>query len=248
VPESTNTVYMERRGPSSGAVDALPAGSVVRAANSPAAVELTGVARRLGRRWALRGVTLRVDPGEVVAIVGPNGSGKTTLLRVIGAALAPTRGAGRVFGRDLVDETDAVREVSGMLGHGTGLYDDLTAAENLGFALQMYGEAPSATSIDRALEAVGLREHASERVRALSSGMRRRVALARLVLRRPRLLLLDEPYNSFDAAGVAAVDALIGETARAGGAALVVTHDLGRSRRASYDRVVALEAGRVGPT
>ncbi|MDQ3949495.1 MAG: ATP-binding cassette domain-containing protein, partial [Gemmatimonadota bacterium] len=199
MPDSTNAAYMERDLRARQAVAASPASASSRVAHPTPAVELTEVAHRLGHRWALRGVSLRVESGEVLAIVGPNGSGKTTLLRVVGAALTPTRGSGRVFGRDLVDETDAVREVTGMLGHATGLYDDLSAAENLGFALQMYGEAPSAASIDRALEAVGMREHASERVRGLSSGMRRRIALARLLLRRPRLLLLDEPYNSLDA-------------------------------------------------
>jgi len=248
VADLTETAYVDRdpRALQTVAVSSAPAAA--RAARAPAAVELTEVARKLAHRWALRGVTLRVEPGEVVAVVGPNGSGKTTLLRVIGTTLPPTRGAGRVFGRDLVSETDGVREVTGMLGHATGLYDDLSAGENLGFALQMYGESPSAASISCALEAVGMREHASERVRSLSSGMRRRVALARLLLRRPRLLLLDEPYNSFDATGVAVVDTLIRETAHAGGAALVVTHDLARVGAAHYDRVLALNAGRMETT
>jgi heme ABC exporter ATP-binding subunit CcmA len=187
---------------------------------------------------------LRVEPGEVVAVVGPNGSGKTTLLRVLATTLAPSRGTGRVFGHDLVSQPDGVRQVTGMLGHATGLYDDLTPAENLRFALRMYGSSPTPAVIDGALEAVGIREHAGEPIRSLSSGMRRRVALARLMLRRPRLLLLDEPYNSFDDAGVGLIDALVRETQGAGGAALVVTHDLAR-RGTPYDRVVAMSAGRV---
>jgi heme exporter protein A len=245
VPDSTNTAYVERDPRARQAVAASRAGAASRTAYPAPAVELTEVAHRLGHRWALRGVTLRVEPGEVLAIIGPNGSGKTTLLRVVATTLTPTRGSGRIFGHDLAAEADAVREVTGMLGHATGLYDDLSAAENLRFALQMYGEPTSAVSIDRALEEVGMREHASERVRGLSSGMRRRVALARLLLRRPRLLLLDEPHNSFDATGVAVVDTLVRDTARAGGAALVVTHDLVRAGGAGYDRVLGLNAGRV---
>lgn len=249
MPDPTNTAYLE---PDPLAHEAIGASSHAsggsRNAPSTAAVELTDLAQRLGHRWALRGVTLRVEPGEVLAVVGPNGSGKTTLLRVVGTSLTPTRGSGRVFGRDLVDDADAVRECTGMLGHATGLYDDLSAAENLGFAQRMYGEPTSTAAIDTVLEAVGMREHASERVRGLSSGMRRRIALARLLLRRPRLLLLDEPYNTFDATGVAVVDALIRETARAGGAALVVTHDLARTAGVGYDRVLALDAGRVERT
>jgi heme exporter protein A len=245
VPDSTTTAYLEPDPLAHEAIAASSDGGGSRNTPSTAAVELTGVAQRLGHRWALRGVTLRVECGAVLAIVGPNGSGKTTLLRVIGTSLKPTRGTGRVFGRDLVDEADAVRECVGMLGHASGLYDDLSAAENLRFAQRMYGEPAAPAAIAAALEAVGMLKRASERVRGLSSGMRRRIALARLLLRRPRLLLLDEPYNTFDAAGVAVVDTLIRETARAGGAALVVTHDLARSAGASYDRVLALDAGRV---
>jgi heme exporter protein A len=246
VPDTTNTAYADpgavSRGPAAAESGVGPAaGATAR----PAAVELTDVAQRLGRRWALRGVTLRVEPGDVVAVVGPNGSGKTTLLRVIATARAVTRGSGRVFGHDLVREPDAVRETTGMLGHATGLYDDLSAAENLEFAMRMFGRSPSPSVVADALEAVGMRQHAGELVRRLSSGMRRRVALARLLLRRPRLLLLDEPYNSFDVAGIALVDELIRQTARDGGAALVVTHDLARHAAARYDRVARLSAGRV---
>jgi heme exporter protein A len=212
---------------------------------APLAVDLSDVAHRLGNRWALRGLTLRIQPGEVVAVVGPNGSGKTTLLRVLATALVPARGSGRVFGYDLTRDADAIREIVGMLGQATGLYDDLSAAENLAFALRMYGCVPTTAAIQSALQAVGMDTRASERVRTLSSGMRRRVALARVLLRRPRLLLLDEPYNTLDATGVEVVDTMIHETARSGGAVLVVSHDLGRAAGGHFDRVVTLQAGRI---
>jgi heme exporter protein A len=245
VPNSTTTAYVDQDRRARDDDTSSPSSRASSTLDGPAAVELSSLAHRLGHRWALRGITLRVEPGEVLAIVGPNGSGKTTLLRVVATSLIPTRGSGRVFGYDLVREADAVRGAVGMLGHATGLYDDLTAGENLAFAIRMYGELASAASIEAVLDAVGMREHAAERVRGLSSGMRRRIALARLLLRRPRLLLLDEPYNTFDPTGVAVVHALIRDTARAGGAALVVTHDLGRTGGAGYDRVIGLSAGRL---
>ena len=246
MPNPTSVPYAERD-PLARDDDPLTHPTETRVASaSQLAVDLTDVAHRLGSRWALRGVTLGVEPGEVVAVVGPNGSGKTTLLRVLATTLVPLRGSGRIFGLDLVRDADAIRELVGMLGQSTGLYDDLTAAENLAFALRMYGRTPAAATIHTALESVGMAPHADERVRTLSSGMRRRVALARLVLRRPRLLLLDEPYNTLDSTGVAVVDSLIHETADAGGAVLVVSHDLGRSAAGRYDRVVGLSAGRIG--
>lgn len=245
MPNSTSTAYARADAVSRADEPSAPAGGEPAAASAAAAVQLTDIAHRLGHRWALRGISLRVERGAVVAIVGPNGSGKTTLLRVVATSLIPRRGSGRVFGHDLVRDADAVREIVGMLGHATGLYDDLTAAENLAFAMRMSGRPPSRAGIEAALDAVGMLAHAGERVRILSSGMRRRIALARVLLRRPRLLLLDEPYNTFDATGVEIVDRLIRDTASAGGAALVVTHDLERADAGHYDRVVPLRDGRV---
>jgi heme ABC exporter ATP-binding subunit CcmA len=245
VPNPTTAAYAE---PDTLARDAGPSphpAEPTGQSSAPPAVDLTDVAHRLGNRWALRGVTLRVEPGQVVAVVGPNGSGKTTLLRVLATSLVPVRGSGRVFGHDLAREADPIREIVGMLGQSTGLYDDLSVAENLAFALRMYGCPATTVAIQSALETVGMAAHASERVRTLSSGMRRRVALARVLLRRPRLLLLDEPYNTLDATGVEVVDAMIRDTARLGGAALVVSHDLGRTASGRFDRVVTLHAGRI---
>ncbi len=245
MPNPTTAAYAE---PDTLARDGDPSTHLAEArgqSSAPPAVDLADVAHRLGSRWALRGVTLRVEPGQVVAVVGPNGSGKTTLLRVLATSLVPLRGSGRVFGYDLARQPDPIREIVGMLGQSTGLYDDLSASENLAFALRMYGRAPTTIAIQSALEAVGMGAHASERVRTLSSGMRRRVALARVMLRRPRLLLLDEPYNTLDTTGVEVVDVMIRETAHTGGAVLVVSHDLGRSAGGHFDRVVALHAGRI---
>ncbi len=243
MPTSTNATLVEPDPVAPDSASPSRDKSEPRSATPPAA-HLVGVAHRLGDRWALRGITLRVDTGETVAVVGPNGSGKTTLLRILATSLVPLRGSGEVFGHDLASDPDAVRRVVAMLGHSTGLYDELTAAENLAFAVRMQGDAPSAGMIDGVLDAVGMLTHGGDRVRTLSSGMRRRIALARLLLRRPRLLLLDEPYNALDAAGVELVDGLIRETASSGGAALVVTHDLGRLA-SQFDRVVTLGAGRV---
>lgn len=207
-----------------------------------AAVVLDGVARRYGRRWALRGVSLRLEPGEVAALVGHNGSGKTTLLRILATTLRPTRGSGSVFGLDLVRDAAAVRGVVGMLGHSPGLYGDLTAGENLVFALRMMGRKATDAVVADALEQVGLAREADGLVRTFSAGMQRRVALARLLLRRPRLALLDEPYASFDADGVERVNAYLAGLKAEGFAAVVATHDLPKAS-AVVDRVWRIDAG-----
>jgi heme exporter protein A len=211
------------------------------------AISLTGIAQRLGRVWAVRGVSLAIPAGELVAIVGHNGSGKTTLLRVIATALRPTRGGGTIFGADLIKDANEVRALSAMLTHGAGLYGDLSARENLEFAQRMAGDAPDHAVIDEALTRVGLAEVSDARVRTYSSGMQRRASLARLFLRQPRLLLLDEPYNSLDPRGGALVDDLLVDVRSRGGIGLVVLHDLDRSG-VEFDRIIELRGGRVART
>jgi heme ABC exporter ATP-binding subunit CcmA len=194
-----------------------------------AAIRLDGVARRFGQRWVLRGIDLTVAPGEVLAMTGRNGSGKTTLLRLVGTLLRPTRGTVSVLGRDTVRGAGEIRGHVGLLGHHSGLYDHLTAAENLIFSLRMAGRSADRTAIGQALERVGLADVADERARGFSAGMRRRLGLARLLLRPPHVLLLDEPYASFDEDGIGVVNAFVAEVALAGGVVLLATHDLARA-------------------
>ena len=208
------------------------------------AISLTGITRRFGHKWALRGIELAVGFGDLVVIQGHNGGGKSTLLRVIATAVSPTGGSGRVLGYDLRREAKEIRGGCALLGTSNGHYDDLSARENLLFAARMLGIEHPAQRVPQALEGVGLANDADERVRAFSSGMQRRLALARLLLQRPRLLLLDEPFNTLDADGALLVQSLIGETRHRGGAVVVVLHDLGRfgaTPTASY----TMTAGRL---
>ena len=192
----------------------------------------------------LRGADLIVGRGETVAILGKNGSGKTTLLRIIATLLRPTRGSGAVFGHGLASDADAVRSRIGLLGHTNAVYPDLTAAENLGFTLRMIGRSFDPHAVKAALETVGLGAHADSRTRGFSAGMQRRLALARLRVLEPDLLLLDEPYSSLDPEGTELVTSMIGDARKAGGAAILITHDVRRARQTA-DRVVALDDGRI---
>ena len=194
----------------------------------------------------LKGAELQLSRGEAVAILGRNGSGKTTLLRIIATLLRPSRGAGTVFGHDLARDADSVRSRIGLLGHTNAVYPDLTAAENLGFTLRMLGRPFDPRSVQTTLDAVGLGPQANTRTRGFSAGMQRRLAVARLRVIGPELLLLDEPYSSLDPEGTDLVTALIADTRSAGGAAILITHDIGRAARTA-DRVVMLDDGRIGP-
>ena len=174
--------------------------------------------------------------------MGHNGSGKSTLLRVISTALRPSAGEGWVFGKHLVRDAVEVRRHVGFLAHSPGLYEDLTARENLIFAARMFGvdEAGILPALDR----VGLSHSRDERVRGFSAGMQRRLALARMILGLPGLLLLDEPYNNFDPQGIELVNEVIEDARRAGGSALVVLHDRRQGERV-LDRVIELGRGVV---
>lgn len=206
------------------------------------AIVADGVTRRFGASWVLRGVSLRVAPGEIVGLQGANGSGKSTLLRILATLLRPSGGAARVGGVDVVGDADGVRRQVGFLAHAAGLYDDLTARENLGFAATMLGRSHDA--IDGLLARVGLSRVADVRVRGYSAGMQRRLALARLLLASPRVLLLDEPYSNLDADGIALMNSVLRDAAAAGASALVVLHETAPAT-GLLDRLVSIVDGRV---
>ncbi|MGI8824257.1 MAG: ABC transporter ATP-binding protein [Chloroflexota bacterium] len=208
------------------------------------ALLLDRVAKIYGRTVALRATSLVVETGEILGLLGPNGSGKTTLLKIVAGAITPTAGRGSIFGKDMLRERTVLRADVGLLAGESYLYDDLSATENLRFVNTMSGSPDRGNAIEDTLRRVGLARAADERVRNFSSGMKQRLSLARLDLLHPRLLLLDEPYNSLDAAGADLVDDMLKTASREGRAAIVATHDAERARVVA-DRVAVLEDGRL---
>jgi heme exporter protein A len=190
------------------------------------AVETHELARLFRRSPALAGLTLRVEAGRAVLILGPNGAGKTTLLRILATALRPSFGSAAVDGIDVAARPEEIRPRVALLTHATGLYDDLTAIENLAFAAEMMGiPAPDRPGrIVRALDRIGLSGERNARVSRFSAGMRRRLALGRVLLGHPRLILLDEPYAALDAPGMTLVDELLDEWRATGATVLIATH------------------------
>lgn len=210
----------------------------------PPSVATTDLARLFAGRPALAGVSLRVEAARTVALLGANGAGKTTLLRLLATAIRPSYGAAEVDGLDLVRDTDLVRERVAYLSHATGLYDDLTARENLAFAATMLGTPDAGDRVGRALVDVGLAPRASDRVRDFSAGMRKRLALARILLGGASLVLLDEPYAALDADGMELVDQLLVAWREAGVSVVVASHTTDRLEPLLDARVV-LERGVV---
>jgi heme ABC exporter ATP-binding subunit CcmA len=207
-------------------------------------IETTGLVKLYGTHAALRGVSLDVPAGQVLTILGHNGSGKTTLVRLLATLARPTAGRGRIGGHDLIDGRDDVRRLVAVVGHSTHLYDDLTPRENLAFAESLVGRRVDRSRIDATLGRVGLDGQADTRVRTLSSGLRRRVALARAMLREPQLLLLDEAFAGLDHDSTKRLEDYLHAFKAQGGTAVVVTHSLGRAL-AIADRVAILAGGRI---
>lgn len=216
----------------------------------PPLVDLQDIAYRTGGAPILRDLRLALRPGEAVGASGPNGAGKTTLLRLLASLIKPSAGRYDILGltsHSDPDRTAAVRRRIALIGHVPALWPELTLRENLEITHRLRGTSPLPLPHPDPLRAVGLADAARRRAGDCSEGMRRRVEFARLLTWTPDLLLLDEPHAGLDAAAAPLVDLVVGRTMRAGGAAVLVSHDV---RRVSplLTRSVALEDGTLVPS
>jgi heme exporter protein A len=203
--------------------------------------------RDFGGRPVLRGVDVTLGAGETVVLLGPNGAGKSTLLRILALLLRPRAGAIHVEGHDArgPGRTCALRHL-GYLGHESACYPDLTARENLAFYAELFGVADVAR-IDELLEWTGLADAAHRPLRTCSRGMVQRVGLARALLHRPSVVLLDEPFTGLDPAASEALDERLRALRAAGAAVLAAVHDLPRAA-ALATRILILHGGRLAWT
>ncbi|MGH7295552.1 MAG: ABC transporter ATP-binding protein [Polyangiaceae bacterium] len=211
------------------------------------AIELRAVSKRFGAVRSLDGLTLDVEPGCVFGYLGPNGAGKTTTLRVLLGLVRPDAGEVRVLGLDPRVDGHRVRAALGVLLENDGLYDRLTPWQNLEFhaRLRRIDGATRGERLEEMLRACGLWERRADRVVTFSKGMRQKLAVARALLHRPRLVLLDEPFTGLDPVAAADLRAGIVGLARQHGTTVVLTtHDLAHVEK-SCDRVAVLRAGRV---
>jgi heme ABC exporter ATP-binding subunit CcmA len=195
----------------------------------------------LGRFPALAGVDLDVEGGEIVLLQGPNGAGKTTLLRACAGLLPFSDGVAHVLGHDLRVDRRSVRPMIGLLGHATGLYDDLTVADNVTFWAR--AARADAADAEAAMVRLGLAGRLRDvQVARLSAGQRRRTSIATLLARRPRLWLLDEPHAGLDQAGRDLLDDLVHDAASKGATIVLASHEHERAE-ALADRIVVIAGG-----
>jgi len=207
-------------------------------------VDLRAAVVLLGRFPALAGVDLVVDAGEILWLAGPNGAGKSTLLRLCAGLVPLQSGSAFVLGHDLGADRRAARRSVGLLGHATGLYDELTPTENLVFWARAL--RADVTAVVSALDRVALIERVRHLpVSQLSEGQRRRASLAAMLIRRPKLWLLDEPHAGLDAGARDLVDALCREAVAVGATVVFASHESDRARLLAT-RTVTVSGGMAG--
>jgi heme exporter protein A len=206
------------------------------------AVAADRVWKYFGDYPALRGVSLEVEKGACLALLGRNGAGKTTLLRIFANLSKPAKGAVTLLG--LSSHTEQARRRIGYLGHGIGVYDDLSAVENLTLFGQLLGVENPAAVASVALERVGLTRIKDGLAREFSRGMRQRLAVARAFLHEPELLLLDEPFTSLDDRAVAVLQTLLRDARSRGATIVMSTHQI-REAMELASHVALLERGKI---
>ncbi len=194
---------------------------------------------------ALNEVSLSIGRGEVVGLLGPNGAGKTTLIRILVGLLTPTAGRAFVLGRDVTEEIDYIRERVALLPQEAGIYERLTARENIVYYGGMYGipKEELHRRADRLLDIVGLREKEDYQVKGFSGGMKRKVLVARSLVSEPEIVFLDEPTTGVDTIGARIVRNLLKKLSSEQQRTIILTtHDLNEVKELC-DRVGILNEG-----
>ncbi len=182
--------------------------------------------RRFRERTAVDRLSIEIGEGEIVGLLGPNGAGKTTTIRILAGMIAPSSGTAEVAGIDPSREPERLHETIGLLTETPGFYDRLSAERNLGYFAGFYRDVDVPASVREALDRAGLASRGGDRVSSFSKGMKQRLALARALLHRPRVLFLDEPTAGLDPEAARGVRNSIRALAAEGRTILVSTHNL----------------------
>lgn len=209
-------------------------------------ISINDLSKSFGHRKALKNIQLEIGKGEFVVIFGPNGAGKTTLLKVISTIIEPSRGNVLINGIDNKKDPSKIRGMIGAISHETYLYDELTARENLVFFSRMYGIEKSMIDkrVEEILKSVKLLERADERAGSFSRGMKQRLSIARALLHRPEILLMDEPYTGLDQHAAANFERVLMNTGNSDVTRIMITHNIERAFELC-DRMLIMDRGEL---
>lgn len=206
-------------------------------------IQIKELQKSFGSQVVIDSVSLEIRKGEIVGLLGPNGSGKTTLIRLMNGIIAPDKGSIVVDGLTPGEDGDRIRAMSGVLTEEAGLYESMTGLENLQFFASLHGLDPREPSLKQLLDSLGLTPHRDKKVRGYSTGMKKRLSLARALLHQPSLLYLDEPTNGLDPEGIRFVlDTIVKLNRRQGTTILISSHILDQLETVC-DRYLFIENG-----
>lgn len=205
------------------------------------AIHMEGLTKEFGRLRAVDGLTVDVQTGGVVGLLGPNGAGKSTTIRMLLGLIRPTAGSATVLGKSIERPAAYIEEV-GALIESPAFYPKLSGETNLGTLAALDGQ--SKNRIDEVLEIVGLRDRRGDRVAEYSSGMKQRLGIAAALLRDPSILILDEPANGLDPAGIVEMRELLRDLGSSGKTVFVSSHLLAEVQ-AMVDQVIIISNGRL---
>lgn len=203
------------------------------------AIVIDRLSRAFGDLLAVQELSLQVGEGEIFGFLGPNGAGKTTTLRMLTALIEPTNGTAYVAGHKLGEQDDLIRRKVGILTESPGLYDRLSAEQNLHFFGNLYEVEDVEGQAERYLRMLGLWDRRKEPAATFSKGMRQKLAIARALLHEPRILFLDEPTTGLDPEVARLVRSFIEELKQAGRTIFLCTHNLDEADRLC-DRIAVI--------
>ncbi|MGD8324067.1 MAG: ATP-binding cassette domain-containing protein [Gammaproteobacteria bacterium] len=209
-------------------------------------IEVRGLTKRFGDVDALRGVSFSAADGQITGLLGPNGAGKSTCLRILSTVLKPNDGSAVIGGHEVARQPLAVRRDIGVLPHGSGLYPNLTALENIRYYGELHGmrAAAIAARCEELVARLDMASIANRRAKGFSQGERTKVALARALVHRPRHVILDEPSNGLDVMATRQLRDWLRELAQAGHCVLLSSHVM-QEVAALVDTLAIVAAGRI---
>jgi len=208
------------------------------------AIDVQGLTKSFGNQLALKGVDLEVMQGESVVIFGPNGAGKTTLIKVLATIMNPSSGKVLIDGLNLKNDAENIRRRIGVVTHQTFLYSSLTGYENMKFYSRMYDVPETEARISEVAAMVEMTSRLHDRVGTLSRGMQQRLSIARSLLHKPAVMLLDEPETGLDQQAVSILREALQTEDEGKRTIILTTHNLERGLELG-DRLLILDQGRV---
>jgi len=207
-------------------------------------VKVEGVTKSFSNQLALRGIDLEVRRGESIVLFGPNGAGKTTLIKVLATIMNPSSGRVLIDGLSLKNNAEEMRRRIGVVTHETFLYNNLTAHENLEFYSRMYDVPRRKERIQEVAAMVGMTSRLHDRVGTLSRGMQQRISIARSLLHRPAIMLLDEPETGLDQEAISMLWKALATEGERKRTVILTTHNLERGLELG-ERLLILDKGRI---